>query len=83
MVMFSTVLTTYPFVPRRLIASVNPLRMNSKSGGNFEKLPQPSKAAPLARSDFPYVTFASVIEAQREEAKRTIFVQVLKVLKNI
>ena len=80
--MFSTVLTTYPFVPRRLIASVIPVRMKSKGSGKFGQLPQPAKAVPLRRSDLPFVTFASVIEARREEAKRTIFVQVQVLKRN-
>ena len=77
--MFVTALATYPLVPRRLFPSLNSLRMKSKrlssNGGGVEKSTELTEVT--RRNDLPYVTFASVIEARREEAKRTIVVQVV------
>ena len=76
--MFSTVLATYPLVPRRLFNSLNSLRAKSRrtlaSGGDVTQSPESTEGT--RRNDLSYVTFASVIQARREEAKRTIVVQV-------
>ena len=47
----------------------------SSNGGGVEKSTELTEVT--RRNDLPYVTFASVIEARREEAKRTIVVQVV------
>ena len=73
--MFLTSLATYPLVPRRLFTSLSTLHMKSKrppsNGVGVEK------SSELTDLHLPYVTFASVIEARREEAKRTMVVQVI------
>ena len=79
--MFLTVFSTYPLVPRRLFTSLNSLLMKSKrqtlNDGGVEKLFELTGVT--RKNCSSYVTFASVIEARRDEAKRTIVVQVCTV----
>ena len=81
--MYLTALATNPLVPRRLFTSLKSLRMKSKrpssNGGGVGKSPE--RSGVNLRSELSFETFASVIEARREEAKRTIVVQVIMLAK--